>query len=79
MYNYILYKSYCKYINSIIFTQSRIMLIKLQKKSIRMSTAAVSERLKAHFNQLTRAERQLADAILKNYPASALGSITSCR
>ena len=42
-----------------------------------MSNVAVSERLQAQFNQLTRAERQLADAILINYPASALGSITS--
>ncbi len=42
-----------------------------------MSTVAVSERLQLQFNQLTRAERQLADAILKHYPASALGSITS--
>jgi DNA-binding MurR/RpiR family transcriptional regulator len=42
-----------------------------------MSSKAVSERLQAQFNQLTRAERQLADTILMNYPASALGSITS--
>ena len=42
-----------------------------------MSNQAVSERLQAQFNQLTRAERQLADTILMIYPASALGSITS--
>jgi len=42
-----------------------------------MSKKAVSERLQTQFNQLTRAERQLADTILMNYPASALGSITS--
>ena len=42
-----------------------------------MSKISVSERLETQFNQLTRAERQLADTILRNYPASGLGSITS--
>ncbi len=37
----------------------------------------IAERLKANQESLTRSERQLADVILKNYPASALGSITS--
>ncbi len=46
-------------------------------RGVNVSKAAVSERLKNQFNELTRAELQLADAILKNYPASALGSITS--
>ncbi|GHF57887.1 MurR/RpiR family transcriptional regulator [Seohaeicola zhoushanensis] len=34
------------------------------------------ERIKAVGGQLTRAERQLADVILENYPMSGLGSIT---
>jgi DNA-binding MurR/RpiR family transcriptional regulator len=42
-----------------------------------MKPEAVAERLQARFNKLTRAERQLADAVLKNYPASGLGSITA--
>ncbi len=42
-----------------------------------MSKTAVSERLETQFNELTRAERQLADTILRSYPASGLGSITS--
>ncbi len=36
----------------------------------------ISERLKKSFAGLTRAERQLADTILENYPVSGLGSIT---
>lgn len=34
------------------------------------------ERIRAVAGQLTRAERQLADAILENYPMSGMGSIT---
>ncbi|MFC4667608.1 MurR/RpiR family transcriptional regulator [Seohaeicola nanhaiensis] len=34
------------------------------------------QRIRAVAGQLTRAERQLADAILENYPMSGLGSIT---
>lgn len=45
-------------------------------KGVGVSKTAVSERLKTQFNELTRAKRQLVDAILKNYPVSALGSIT---
>jgi DNA-binding MurR/RpiR family transcriptional regulator len=51
--------------------------VKLYTKKVSVSKSSVSTRLKIQFNELTRAERQLADAILKNYPASALGSITS--
>jgi DNA-binding MurR/RpiR family transcriptional regulator len=36
----------------------------------------VAERLQAHQRDLTRAERQVTDVILSNYPASGLGSIT---
>ncbi|MEM9330724.1 MAG: MurR/RpiR family transcriptional regulator [Pseudomonadota bacterium] len=37
----------------------------------------IAERLKAKGEELTRSERQLADVILKNYPASGLGTITT--
>ncbi len=37
----------------------------------------VAERIRKQFEQLTRAERQLANAMLENYPVSALGSITA--
>ncbi len=37
----------------------------------------VAERLQASFESLTRAERQLADSILENYPVSGLGTITT--
>jgi DNA-binding MurR/RpiR family transcriptional regulator len=37
----------------------------------------VSKRLQNKFDALTRAERQLADVILENYPVSGLGSITT--
>lgn len=37
----------------------------------------VAERIRAKFDDLTRAERQLANAIMENYPASGLGSITA--
>lgn len=37
----------------------------------------VAERIRARFDSLTRAERQLANAILENYPVSGLGSITA--
>ncbi len=37
----------------------------------------VAERIRARFEQLTRAERQLANVMLQSYPASALGSITA--
>lgn len=37
----------------------------------------VSETIRARFADLTRAERQLADCLLENYPVSGLGSITA--
>ncbi len=37
----------------------------------------IEEQLKAAFEQLTRAERQLASHIMRNYPVAALGSITA--
>ncbi len=37
----------------------------------------VAERIRSMFESLTRAERQLANAILANYPVSGLGSITA--
>jgi len=37
----------------------------------------VAERIRSKFNELTRAERQLANTILENYPVSGLGSITA--
>lgn len=36
----------------------------------------VAEQIRNHYNQFTRAERQLADSILKNYPISGLDGIT---
>lgn len=41
-----------------------------------MKDLTVSERIRSKFEDLTRAERQLANAILENYPVSGLGSIT---
>ncbi|MHA1599799.1 MAG: MurR/RpiR family transcriptional regulator [Alphaproteobacteria bacterium] len=37
----------------------------------------VAERIRGRFESLTRAERQLANAMLENYPVSGLGSITA--
>ena len=37
----------------------------------------VAERIRKQFDSLTRAERQLANAILEDYPVSGLGSITA--
>lgn len=37
----------------------------------------IAEKLQAKTEDLTRAERQLSDVILRNYPASGLGTITS--
>jgi DNA-binding MurR/RpiR family transcriptional regulator len=36
----------------------------------------VAERVRSLFDELTRAEKQLANALLENYPVSGLGSIT---
>lgn len=37
----------------------------------------VAERIRMRFEELTRAERQLANVMLENYPVSGLGSITT--
>ncbi len=37
----------------------------------------VAERIRSKFDSLTRAERQLGNAMLENYPVSGLGSITA--
>ncbi len=37
----------------------------------------VAERIHSRFDSLTRAERQLADEMLENYPVSGMGSITT--
>lgn len=42
-----------------------------------MSHKTVADRIQAHGESLTRAERQLVDTMLENYPVSALGTITS--
>ncbi len=42
-----------------------------------MNSQTISDRLKEQSMKFTRAERQLVDVILKNYPVSGLGSITS--
>ncbi len=42
-----------------------------------MITGTIEERLKAQSETLTRAERQLVDVVLENYPVSGLGSITA--
>ncbi len=41
------------------------------------TSGTVADRLQSAFEQLTRAERQLADSILENYPVSGLGTITT--
>ena len=41
------------------------------------ATETIGERLQRSFDELTRAERQLANSILENYPVSGLGSITT--
>ena len=41
------------------------------------SGLTVAERIRDRFEALTRAERQLANAMLQNYPVSGLGSITT--
>lgn len=41
------------------------------------ASKTVSDVIHAHFSVLTRAERQLAESLLDNYPVSGLGSITT--
>ena len=42
-----------------------------------MKPENIAERLQAKVDSLTRAERQLADTMMENYPVSGLGSITT--
>ena len=42
-----------------------------------MTQATIAEKLRSKNDKLTRSERQLADIILKNYPVSGLGTITT--
>ncbi len=42
-----------------------------------MSVKTIADRLREKHDDLTRAEHQLADTILRNYPASGLGTITT--
>ena len=42
-----------------------------------MTESTVADRLKSNNDELTRSERQLSDVVLKNYPASGLGTITT--
>ncbi|MEO9459832.1 MAG: MurR/RpiR family transcriptional regulator [Lentilitoribacter sp.] len=44
---------------------------------IQVSSQTIADKLRAQSTKFTRAERQLVDIILKNYPVSGLGSITS--
>lgn len=41
------------------------------------ATRTIEQQIKAAFDGLTRAERQLASHIMRNYPVAALGSITA--
>jgi len=42
-----------------------------------MGSGTIAERLQTKVDTLTRAERQLSDTIMENYPVSGLGSITT--
>ncbi len=42
-----------------------------------MGSKTVSDIISAHFDALTRAEKQLATSLMDNYPVSGLGSITT--
>lgn len=43
----------------------------------KLNDQTVAERIRSRFEVLTRAERQLANVMLENYPVSGLGSITA--
>lgn len=47
------------------------------RKDVSNSAKTVSDVINAHYDGLTRAERQLAGSLLENYPVSGLGSITT--
>lgn len=42
-----------------------------------MTTGTIEDQIRAAFDEMTRAERQLAAHLLSNYPVAALGSITA--
>ena len=44
---------------------------------VRPQTLTVAERIRSKFETLTRAERQIANTMMENYPVSGLGSITA--
>ena len=46
-------------------------------RRISVTTRSIAERLREKKEDLTRAERQLTHTIMKNYPASGLGTITT--
>ncbi|GAA4177123.1 MurR/RpiR family transcriptional regulator [Shinella granuli] len=45
--------------------------------TLNQASMTVSDVISAHFDALTRAEKQLATSLLDNYPVSGLGSITT--
>lgn len=45
--------------------------------TLKQASMTVSDVINAHFDSLTRAEKQLAASLLDNYPVSGLGSITT--
>ncbi|MFD1328630.1 MurR/RpiR family transcriptional regulator [Mycoplana ramosa] len=45
--------------------------------TLNQASMTVSDVINAHFDALTRAEKQLAASLLENYPVSGLGSITT--
>lgn len=49
----------------------------MSQKAAREARPTVEQQIKAAFDTLTRAERQLASHVMRNYPVAALGSITA--
>ncbi len=49
----------------------------MSQKAAREARPTVEQQIKAAFDSLTRAERQLASHVMRNYPVAALGSITA--
>jgi DNA-binding MurR/RpiR family transcriptional regulator len=48
-----------------------------EQDQVTAASKTVSDVIHAHFAMLTRAEKQLAESLLDNYPVSGLGSITT--
>jgi DNA-binding MurR/RpiR family transcriptional regulator len=48
-----------------------------EPERVNAASKTVSDVIHSHFGVLTRAERQLAESLLDNYPVSGLGSITT--